>query len=102
MPSSCKYISVWVEKRKNPPKKDGSQSCSYTLEWNEFGERRFMSLGPKATLEYAKRMAKLREKELNSAEEQQGLDPVTWDRFREKYLSNNYPGYNLPSKERKA
>lgn len=25
-----KYIKVWVEKRKNPPKRDGTRTISYT------------------------------------------------------------------------
>jgi integrase len=97
-----KYIKVWVEKRKNPPKMDGSHSISYTLEWVEFGKRRFMSLGKGATATYAARAAKLKERELNSMKEQQGLEPLTWDQFRQKYLDTHYPGHGLPTKERKA
>src|SRR4051812_47180526 len=102
MSSVRKYINVWVEKRKNPPRKDGTVTYSYTLEWNEFGRRRFMSLGRTATLEFARRAAKIREKELNSPEEQQGIDPITWEQFREKYLGTNYPGWDSPPKDRRV
>jgi len=96
-----KYIKVWVEKRRNPPKQDGSRTTSYTLEWVEFGERRFLSLGPGATFAFAKQAAKLKEEELNSLESHQALDPITWDRFREKYLNTQYPGYALSRKDKK-
>ena len=102
MNTARRYIRVWVERRKNPPRKDGSRTTSYTLEWLEFGERRFMSLGPGATLAYARRAAKLKEDELNSPETQQGLDPISWERFRQKYLDSHYPGHSLTRKERKA
>src|SRR3974390_1208915 len=96
-----KYVKVWVEKRRNPPKKDGSRTTSYTLEWVDFGERRFLSLGLGATSAYARRAAKLKEEELNSLEGHHGLEPITWDRFRQKYLDTQYPGYSLSGKQRK-
>jgi integrase len=96
-----KYIKVWVERRKNPPKSDGSQTVSYTLEWVEFGKRRFMSLGRAATAAYASRMAKLKEDELNSLDGQQGIEPSTWDDFKRKYLDTFYPGHDLPPRQRK-
>ncbi len=91
-----KYIKVWVEKRKNPPKKDGSRSTSYVLEWVEFGRRQFQSLGPDATKTYAERMARVKENELNSGEARNSLTPVTWTDFRDKFLNTFYPGHELP------
>lgn len=32
-----KYIKVWTKRRRNNPKKDGSVTTSYTLEWVEYG-----------------------------------------------------------------
>ncbi len=43
-----KYIKVWIEKRMN------RTSTSYTLEWLDFGQRRFLSRGPHATLAYVR------------------------------------------------
>lgn len=48
-----KYAKVWVKKRKNNARKDATQTVSYTLEWIEYGQRRFMSLGKHATLTFA-------------------------------------------------
>lgn len=45
-----KYVPVWLKRRKNRVRQDGSQKVSYTLPWVEFGEERFQSLGPRATL----------------------------------------------------
>src|SRR4051794_30880879 len=90
-----KYTKVWIEKRKN------RKSTSYTLEWLEFGQRRFLSLGPHATLAYAREAARRKERELNSPERQDALDPLTWDDFTKKYLDTFYPGHDLPTAERK-
>lgn len=43
-----KWTKVWIECRKN------RISTSCTLEWVEFGKRHFLSLGPHATLAYAR------------------------------------------------
>jgi hypothetical protein len=55
-----KYAKVWIEKRKN------RKSVSYTLEWLEFGQRRFMSLGQHATRAFAREAARRKEAELNN------------------------------------
>src|SRR5688500_8018985 len=91
-----KYIKVWIEKRKN------RTSTSYTLEWGEFGERRFQSLGPHATLACAREAARQKERELNSPERYAGIEPMTWEQFTAKYLTTFYPGHDLPAAERKA
>jgi hypothetical protein len=39
-----KYIKVWIKRRKN------RTSTSYTLQWLEFGQDRYLSLGSHATL----------------------------------------------------
>lgn len=96
-----KYIKVWVEKRKNPPKKNGKQTVSYTLEWVLHGKRHFMSLGPGATRSYAEAMARAKEAELNNASPEEGFKPITWADFREKYLNTFYPGHDLSTEERK-
>jgi hypothetical protein len=38
---------------------------SYTLQWVEFGKDQYLSLGPHATLAYAKEAARQKEAELN-------------------------------------
>ena len=81
-----KFIKVWIKKRKNNPLKDGSRTTSYTLEWLEFGRRRFQSLGKHATASYARQAAADMEKELNSPDRRESLDPITWDDFQKKYL----------------
>jgi integrase len=96
-----KYITVWIKNRKNPPRRDGSVTVSYTLEWVEFGERRFMSLGRNATLAYARQAKKEKEQELNDSERRESLVPVTWDNFQKKYLDTYYPGHDLPPAQRK-
>ena len=96
-----RFIKVWIERRKNPPKKDGKQSVSYTLEWIEHGKRQFMSLGRKATYDFARQAAKDKQKELNSPEEFHEFDPITWQDFQKFYLANIYPGHDLKTAERK-
>ena len=70
----------------------------------EFGQDRFLSLGPHAPLAYARWMQsekeKEKEKDLNSPSRHAGLDPSRWDAFQKKYLDSRYPGHNLPFKER--
>jgi integrase len=97
-----KFIKVWIKKRKNNPQKDGTCTTSYTLEWIEYGERRFMSLGKHATLSYARQAAADKQKELNSSAYRDNLDPILWDAFVKKYLDTAYPGHGLPRRERKA
>ena len=80
-----KWIKVWIEKRKNPAKKNGKRTVSYTLEWVEYGKRQFMSLGPGATKSYADAMAKAKEVELNSSSPDEPLKPITWDDFKHLY-----------------
>jgi hypothetical protein len=58
-----KYVKVWIKKRKNNPLKDGSRTTSYTLEWVEYGQRRFLSLGKHATAAYARQAASDQENE---------------------------------------
>ena len=96
-----KYIKVWIKKRKNNPKKDGDTTFSYTLEWIQFGQRRFLSLGKHATAAYTREAAALKEREINSLHQADGLDPITWADFRAKYLATIYPGHDLPVPERK-
>jgi integrase len=96
-----KYVRVWLKKRKNPPRQDGEHSVSYTLEWVEYGQRRFLSLGKHATATYARAERARKESELNSPEGRQTLEPMLWDDLRKRYLDTNYPGHDLPPKERK-
>ena len=100
-PTVRKWIKVWVEKRKNPPKLSGKRTVSYTLEWVEFGKRRFVSLGPGATRGYAESMAKAKEAELNAPSPEEPLKPITWADFKKKYLETTYPGHDLPPRQRK-
>src|SRR5579883_1348459 len=95
-----KYVTVWIQHRKNPPRQDGSQTVSRTLEWVEYGQRQFMSLGKNATAAYARQAKADKEKDLNSREHRRTLVPITWKAFREKYLATNYPGYDKTGKER--
>jgi hypothetical protein len=95
-----KYIKVWVERRRNPAKKNGSVTTSYTLEWVLFGKRQFMSLGPGATRAYAEAMARAKEAELNSVTPDDFI-PITWADFKTKFLGQFYPGHDLPTKQRK-
>ena len=45
-----KKLLVWLKRRRNPPKKDGSRTVSYTLQWrDENYEERFESLGAELT-----------------------------------------------------
>jgi integrase len=90
-----KYIKVWIEKRKN------RKSVSYTLEWVEFGQRRFQSLGPHATRAFVQDTARRKEAELNNPNRLAALEPITWDAFRKKYLATLYPGNDLPVSQRK-
>ena len=104
MPSQTpvrKWIKVWVERRKNPAKKNGKRTVSYTLEWVEYGKRHFLSLGPGATKSYADAMVKAKEVELNSSTPDEPLKPITWDDFKKKYLDSTYPGHDLPARQRK-
>ncbi len=96
-----KYVKVWLKKRKNNRKNDDSRSVSYTLQWVEFGQERFLSLGTHATLAYAREAARKKEKELNSFDRQMGLVPLAWDAFTAKYLDTFYPGHDLAAAERK-
>jgi integrase len=96
-----KYIKVWIKRRKNPPKMNGRQTTSLTLEWVEYGRRSFMSLGKGATMTYASAMAKAKETELNNPRQIESLKPITWKDFAEEYLDKTYPGYELPTKQRK-
>jgi integrase len=96
-----KYVKVWVMRRKNNPRKGGKPATvSYTLQWVVYGKKEVMSLGPGATLAYAKRMAKDKERELNAETPAEVLDPITWAAFRKKYLDTFYPGHDRPTKER--
>jgi hypothetical protein len=70
-----KFIKVWIKKRKNNSLKDGTRTTSYTLEWVEFGRRRFQSLGKHATATYARQAATDLEKQLNSADRRESLEP---------------------------
>jgi hypothetical protein len=97
-----KFIKVWIKKRKNHLRNNGTRTASFTLEWAEYGQRRFMSLGRHATLAYARQAASDKQRELNSLEQRDSLDPIMWDAFVKKYLDTNYPGHDLPPKERKA
>ena len=99
-PPIRKYIKVWVEKRKNPPRKKGKRSTSYTLEWVEHGKRSFISLGTAATKGYANALARRKEAELNNTTPEEALKPITWDDFKSKYLETVYPGHDLPTHER--
>jgi integrase len=90
-----KFVKVWIERRKN------RKSTSYTLEWVEFGQRRFLSLGPHATLAYARECQRRKEAELNSFDRQAGLEPITWDAFTKKYLDTFYPGHDEAPSARK-
>lgn len=90
-----KYIKVWMKKRKN------RTSTSYTLQWIEFGQERFVSLGPYATLSFAREQARRKEQELNSPEHQETLRPLGWDAFTRKYLDTFYPGHDLAGSERR-
>ncbi len=96
-----KYIKVWTRRRKNNLKKDRTRTVSYTLEWLEFGRRRFLSLGKHATWAYARQAAAQKEKELNSLARVEALEPIMWDDFCKKYLDTIYPGHGLPPTERK-
>src|SRR5579875_3895992 len=96
-----KFIKVWIKKRKNNSLKDGSRTTSYTLEWLKFGRRRFQSLGKHATAAYARQAAADMEKEPNSPDRRESLDPITWDDFQKKYLATYYPGHDSPPEERK-
>ncbi|MEI8374084.1 MAG: hypothetical protein WCJ35_14765 [Planctomycetota bacterium] len=73
-----KYIKVWTKRRRNNPKKDGSVTTSYTLEWVEYGKRQFMSLGVGATASYARQSQAIKEKELNSLDRHQNLGLYDW------------------------
>ncbi len=97
-----KYIKVWIKRRRNPVRQGNhGPSLSYTLQWVEFGKDRYLSLGPHATLAYAKEAARRKEAELNSFDRQAGLNPIPWDDFTRKYLATFYPGYDLAPRERK-
>ena len=91
-----KYIKVWIKKRANNTRNNGTKTFSYTLEWVEYGRRNFMSLGVGATAGYARQAAAIKEKELNSFSEHGNLVPVTWGDLEKKYLDTMYPGYGLP------
>jgi len=97
-----KYIKVWLKRRKNPPKKDGSRGVSYTLQWSEFGQDKYLSLSPHATLAYAKEAVRQKEAEVNSFERSATLEPISWSAFEKKYLGTFYPGYDLAAKQRKS
>jgi integrase len=90
-----KYIKVWIKRRKN------RTSTSYTLQWVEYGKDQYLSLGPHATLAYAKEAARQKEAELNSFDRQAGLKPIRWADFTKKYFDTFYPGHDLPPRQRK-
>jgi integrase len=90
-----KFIKVWIERRKN------RKSTSYTLEWVDFGQRRFLSLGPHATLAFARECQRRKEAELNSFDRQAGPEPITWEAFTKKYLGTFYPGHDEAPSARK-
>ena len=96
-----KYINVWIKKRRNPPKRNGRQTTSLTLEWVEFGQRFFMSLGTGATRGYAEAVAKAKEAELNSPTQVELAQPTTWADFTKEYLDRTYPGHDKRGKDRK-
>ena len=87
-------------KRKNPPKGNGRQTVSLTLEWVEFGQRFFMSLGTGATRGYAETVAKAKEAELNSPTQIEQVQPQTWADFTKEYLDHIYPGHEKRGKDR--
>jgi hypothetical protein len=78
----------------------GGQTVSYTLEWVEYGQRRFISLGRHANAAYARSERARKEAELNSPESRETLEPILWTDLRKKYLGTTYPGHDLPPKER--
>jgi integrase len=96
-----KFVKVWIKHRKNRVQQTGDQRVSYTLQWVEFGQERYQSLGPHATVAYAKECQRRKEAELNSFEAGAVMDPITWNAFEKKYLATFYPGYDLAPKERK-
>jgi hypothetical protein len=96
-----KYITVWIKNRKNPLRQDDSRTTSRTLEWVEYGQRQFMSLGKNATAAYARQAKADKEKELNDPGRRESLAPILWEDFRKAYLDTVYPGHDLPPKERK-
>jgi integrase len=97
-----KYVRVWLKKRKNPARQDGSHTVSYTLEWVEYGQRRFFSLGRHATAAYARAERARKERELNSPEGRESLEPIAWGNFVTKYLDTVYPGHERKGKDRRA
>lgn len=74
---------------------------SYTLRWKEFDQNRFLSFGPHATLAYAREAAAQKERELNSFDHRETLQPITWTNFIKQYLDTFYPGHDLGTTERK-
>jgi integrase len=97
-----KYITVWVMKRKNNPRKSGKPpTVSYTLQWVLYGKKHVMSLGRGATRAYADRAKREKEEELNNPGHQGFLEPITWQDFRKKYLDLTYPGHDLEGPARK-
>ena len=96
-----KYVKVWIKKRRNPPKKNGRQTTSLTLEWVDFGQRFFLSLGTGATKGYAESVAKAKEAELNSPTQVEQVQPLTWADFTQEYLDRIYPGHDKRGKERR-
>jgi integrase len=97
-----RFTKVWIKKRKNPPRpSEKKRTHSYTLQWTEFGRDRYYSLGPGATLAFAREAAREKEQELNSFGGQSPLEPLGWDAFRKKYLDTTYPGHELAPAQRK-
>jgi integrase len=74
---------------------------SYTLQWVEFGQDKYLSLGPHATLAFAREAARRKEAELNSPDRLVGLEPLAWNDFVTKYFDTCYPGHDLPAVQRK-
>jgi len=97
-----KFISVWLHERKNPPRKGGERSVSYTLEWVQYGRRQFLSLGKKARKSFAENARLKKEKELNDPTRPEGLVPITFADFQQAYLATVYPGHELPTAQRKV
>ncbi|MFO0880610.1 MAG: hypothetical protein U0840_24955 [Gemmataceae bacterium] len=96
-----KYFKVRVIRRKNNPRMGGREpTVSYTLRWKVNGRKYVRSLGPVATLAFAKRMAAEKEKEANGESHSNTLAPCTRAVFRRRYLATFFPGHVLPTTER--
>lgn len=75
---------VWLKKRKNPKKKDGSPgTVSFTLQWRdeETGKERFESLGPSTTEEEAEKKRAEKEVQLNRRTTEVRVEAITSPRL---------------------